>query len=149
MAASRRDPAVVAPIPAEPSTREDSWRRLLCYLGHWSLFGYGVFTIVRVEDDAYVGEVGFFRYQREIGPDFDDYDEMGWALSSAYHGAGLASAACEAALAWAREHRPGRIVCMISDGNIASAALARRLGFVPFRTVRLRSVPVQLFACSV
>ena len=38
------DPQVVRFI-CQPSTRQESWSRLLRYAGHWGFFGYGYFAV--------------------------------------------------------------------------------------------------------
>ena len=39
------DPLVMRHILGRPSTREESWSRLLRYAGHWSLLGFGFWAM--------------------------------------------------------------------------------------------------------
>jgi RimJ/RimL family protein N-acetyltransferase len=126
------DGAVARFIGGAPSTREQTWRRMLTYAGLWPFVGYGYWAIVDAGDGAYLGDVGFARFKRALGAAFDDAPEMGWALSPRAQGRGYASEAVQAALAWAQAALPGRIVCMIAPENAPSLRVAARCGFTPF-----------------
>lgn len=133
-AAMWSDPAVVRFIGGAPSTREQTWRRILSYAGLWPLLGYGYWAVVDQSDGAYLGDVGFAHWRRALGPDFDAAIEMGWALSPQAQGRGYASEAVQAALAWADAAPPRRIVCMIAPENAPSLRVAARCGFTAFAT---------------
>ncbi|VTR17100.1 Uncharacterised protein [Serratia fonticola] len=45
LAAMWADPAVVRYIGSTPRDKEDSWGRLLRYIGHWKLLGYGYWAV--------------------------------------------------------------------------------------------------------
>src|SRR5262245_48128521 len=72
------DPEVVKGIGGVPFGDEDVWARLLKYVGHWELLGYGTW-IVRDKMGAFVGEVGLFDLHRAIVPAID-VPEVGWVL---------------------------------------------------------------------
>lgn len=110
IAALWADPKMVRFIGGVPSTREASWSRLLRYVGHWSLMGFGYWVILEKESGVFVGEIGFADFQREMRPSMDNKAEMGWVLSPDFHGKGYASEAAEAALAWADANIPVRSV---------------------------------------
>src|SRR5690606_7603589 len=80
VAAMWGDPEVVRFISGKPSTREESWARMLRYPGHWSLLGYGFWLIEEKESGRFVGEGGFADFMRAIEPPFDA-PEQGWALA--------------------------------------------------------------------
>jgi RimJ/RimL family protein N-acetyltransferase len=123
-------PVVVRYVSGQPSTREEAWARMLRKSGCWSLLGYGPWTVERLDTGDFVGEVGMFEFQRDIEPDFGGRPEVGWMLTPAAHGAGFATEAVRAALAWADEHlqAPGT-VCITSPANAASIAVAGKCGF--------------------
>ncbi|AHG21786.1 GNAT family acetyltransferase [Chania multitudinisentens RB-25] len=124
------DPAVVRYIGGTPRSQEDSWGRLLRYVGHWQLLGYGYWAVREKISGSYIGDIGFADYHREINPVLDA-PEIGWALSSTAHGKGYATEALQAALAWASEHlSPRKTVCIISPENQPSIRLATKMGFV-------------------
>lgn len=128
-AAMWADPDVVRFISGKPSTREESWGRLLRYPGHWALLDYGFWLIEEKASGAFVGEGGFMSFQRDIDPPFEA-PEQGWALAPAMHGKGYAFEAVSAMLGWGERHFGRRdFVCMISPANEPSLKLAARLGY--------------------
>lgn len=145
LAAMWADPAVVRFISGKPSTREESWARLLRYPGHWALMGYGFWAIEEKASGAFVGEGGLADFKRDIEYAFDA-PEQGWALSPAMHGKGYAHEAASAMLAWGEAHfRRRDFVCMISPDNAASLRLADKLGYREFaRTTYKGDVSVLL-----
>jgi len=116
-------------IGGKPSTREDSWGRLLRYIGHWQALDHGFWLIEEKATGVFVGEGGFGSFKREIAPRIEA-PEQGWALSPAMHGKGYAFEAMSAAAAWG-ERFFGRtdFVCIIAPENQPSLALAGKLGY--------------------
>src|SRR4051794_10632439 len=94
------DPQVTRHIGGRPSTPEEVWARLMRYVGHWSLLGYGYWCVREKVGGRFVGEVGFADWRRDLEPSFDGAPEAGWALTPAFHGRGYASEAVAAMLAW-------------------------------------------------
>jgi RimJ/RimL family protein N-acetyltransferase len=116
-------------VGGKPSTREESWARLLRYPGHWALLGYGFWLIEERASGAFVGEGGFGNFMREIDPPFDA-PEQGWSLVPAMHGKGYAHEAVSAAIQWGEAYFGRRdFVCMISPENAPSLKLAHKLGY--------------------
>lgn len=128
IAALNADPAVMGPIGAAVQTREQSWHRVLRYIGHWQALGYGHWT-VRDGEGAFLGSVGLMDSRRDSVPSFEGVVEAGWAFMTAAHGRGYAREACAAMLAWADAAGIARTVCIIAPGNAASLRLADRLGY--------------------
>lgn len=126
-----RDEGVARHTTGRPATPEEAWARLLRYVGHWCLIGYGYWVVERIADGAYVGEVGFADFHRDITPALDPAPEAGWVLSPAAHGQGYATEAVAAALAWRDRALPhGPTSCIIAPENTASRRVAAKLGFV-------------------
>jgi RimJ/RimL family protein N-acetyltransferase len=120
-------------IGGKPSTREETWARLLRYAGNWSLLGWGFWCAREKESGAYVGDMGFISALRGLPEPFGDYPEVGWSLTHAMHGKGYATEAVRAALAWGDVHLPGvKTVCIIDPDNGPSRAVAERCGFTEF-----------------
>lgn len=133
--AIRNEDAVTRFINGQKSTPEDVWSRLLRYVGHWTVLGYGFWTIVERESGAIVGETGFADFHRSMVPSFGATPEMGWILSGAVHGRGYATEAVQAALAWGDAHLGcDRVACMIDPENAPSLRVAGKVGF--YETVR-------------
>ena len=42
------DPEAVRMIYRQPPTREESWHRMLRFVGHWALLGYGMLLVLLV-----------------------------------------------------------------------------------------------------
>lgn len=130
LAAMWADPVVVRYIGGTPRGQEDSWGRLLRYIGHWQLLGYGYWAVREKASGNYIGGIGFADFHREIQPVLD-VPEMGWTLIASAHGKGYATEALNAALLWAKDRFPqGKTVCIISPENRASLGLAKKVGFV-------------------
>lgn len=121
-------PDVTRFIGRRPATREETWGRILRYIGHWRTFGWGFWTI----EDArggFVGECGFADFHREIDPAIV-VPEMGWALAPAAHGQGYASEALAAATTWGDTHLSSETTaCIIDPENAPSLRVAGKIGF--------------------
>jgi RimJ/RimL family protein N-acetyltransferase len=146
MAAMRADPAVTRHIGGRPSTREESWGRLMRYAGHWALHGFGFWAIEEKATGAFAGELGFADFRREIEPPLGPAPEMGWALAARFHGRGYASEALAAALIWGRARfGPVRTVCIIAPDNPASIRTAEATGFRAYADTLHHDAPTRLF----
>jgi RimJ/RimL family protein N-acetyltransferase len=110
--------------------REGAWARLLRLVGHRGVFGFAPWLVTEAASGAIVGEAGFGRFERGVGPGFDHVPEAMWALLPEHRGRGFAREAMAAAIA-DLDRRIGapRSVCMIVPDNTASLTLAARLGF--------------------
>jgi RimJ/RimL family protein N-acetyltransferase len=123
------DPLVLRYINARPSGREEVWARLLRYIGHWSVTGYGLWLIRERSTGRFVGEAGLADFKREISISFDGAPETGWVLAPWSHGRGYATEAMTAVLAWADAAAHLRTMCIIHPLNIASRRVATKLGY--------------------
>ena len=127
------DPDVVRYISGVPSTREQTWHRLLRGVGMWVLKGYGPFAIIDRQSGEYLGDAGHSDFHRGLGPAFDPYPEAGWVLGRHAHGRGVATEAVVAMHRWFDENRPEtRSVCIIGPENLASQRVAAKVGYRPF-----------------
>ncbi|MES1153243.1 MAG: GNAT family N-acetyltransferase, partial [Dongia sp.] len=125
------DMEVARHISGKPSTREESWARMLRYGGLWNLLGFGYWAVEEKASGRFAGEVGLGMFQREIEPSYGDTPEAGWVLAPWCHGKGYATEATQAALAWSDAHLPGQAtVCITAPENLASNRVAEKCGFV-------------------
>lgn len=139
------DPEVVRFISGKPSTREESWGRMLRYPGMWALLGYSFWAIEEKASGALVGEGGFADFQREITPPIEA-PEMGWALSPRAQGKGYAHEALSAMLVWGEAHFGRRdFACIIAPENAPSIKLAERLGFREIARGAYKDLPTVFF----
>lgn len=139
-------PEVYRFIGAGPSPRPESWVRFLRSVGHWSLYGYGLFAIRSKATGEYVGETGTAHFERDLGTDFDPYPESAWLLGANSHGKGYATEAAEAALRWFLQLKgQQRTVCIIDPKNVGSLRVAEKLGYQPIDEREYREKPVIAF----
>jgi RimJ/RimL family protein N-acetyltransferase len=141
------EPALVRYVGIAPSTPEESWSRLLRYVGHWSLLGYGFWAVEELATGRFVGDVGIAEFRRtRIVPPLER-PEAGWMLAPWAHGQGYATEAVRAILAWsdARGGALARTTCIINPENAASIRVATKCGFVEERRVDYAGKPVVVF----
>jgi RimJ/RimL family protein N-acetyltransferase len=130
------DPEVVRYIGGKPSTSEQCWARLLRYVGHWGVMGFGFWALEEKSTGRFLGELGLADFHRDITPSFGATPEAGWALAQRAHGQGFATEGLKAALAWADVHVPSRSsVCLISAENRVSLRVAAKCGYTELRRV--------------
>ena len=126
------DAEVVRHMGGQPATREASWSRTLRYVGHWSVFRYGMWA-VRDHAGRFMGDVGIAEFQRDLEPPIS-VPEAGWVLATWAHGKGYASEALAAALRWFEDaHGPRELACIIDPPNAPSLRVAAKHGFVETR----------------
>jgi RimJ/RimL family protein N-acetyltransferase len=129
-AAMWADPIVTRHIGGRPFTREEVWTKLLRYVGHWQLLGFGYWVVREKSSRDFVGEVGFADFKREMVPSLEGMAEIGWVLASRAHGKGYATEAVRAAIAWCDERLCGaRTACIIDPDNALSIRVARKCGY--------------------
>ncbi|NCO86458.1 MAG: GNAT family N-acetyltransferase [Rhodobacterales bacterium] len=101
-----------------------AFRAFAAELGHWEIFGYGMWAVTRRGEETCIGLVGPW-----TPPDWPER-EVGWMiLSAAAEGTGIATEAARAAIA----HAYGTlgwdtVVSYIGPENVRSARLAEKLG---------------------
>ncbi len=134
-------PAVTRYIGGRPFTAEEVWARLLRYVGHWALLGYGFWLIEEKATGNFVGEAGMAEFQREMEPSIVGVPEMGWVLSPRFPGKGYATEAVKAAAAWG--HR--RTVCLIHPENLASVRVAEKCGYRELDRATYRDHETRMF----
>ena len=127
------DPVVVRFIGGKPSTAQQTWSRLLNYMGHWRAMGYGYWAIEEKSTGQFIGEIGFADFKREIDSRMQNVPELGFALVSAAHGKGYGTEAVRAVLEWGDVHLPSkRTVALVSDENAASVRILENCGYSVF-----------------
>ena len=129
-AATLGDVEVMRHLGGAPTSREDSWRKLMMAVGQWPLLGFGYWAVETKHDGRMVGQAGLCDFERGLTPDISGFPEMGWIFDRSVHGQGIAGEACRAVLDWAESAlAPGPIWSIISPDNLPSIKLAERLGF--------------------
>jgi RimJ/RimL family protein N-acetyltransferase len=140
------DTQVTRFIGGRPSTEEEAWARFLRFFGLWAVLGFGYWVVIEKATGAYVGEVGFGDFHREMEPPLGPDPEMGWVLFPGFQGKGYASEAVAGGLAWLEAQRgPCRTTCMIDEDNLPSQKVAARAGYREFARVDFKGKPVVLY----
>ena len=140
------DPEVTRFIGGNPSTREEVWARLLRYVGHWALLGFGYWVVAEKATGRFLGEVGFADFRREIEPSLEGVPEIGWVLAPHSHGRGYATEAVRAAIAWGEGHfGPVRTACIIAPENEPSIRVAAKCGYREFQRTTYQAQPTNVF----
>lgn len=144
------DPAVVRFIGGKPSTPQQTWSRLLTYLGHWQAMNYGYWAIEEKSSGKFVGEIGFADFKRDIAPAMQNVPELGFALVSSAHGKGYGSEAVRAVQQWGDRHLPSkRTVCLVNEDNAASLHILQKAGYGIFERTAFNDAPVLFLERSV
>lgn len=129
-AAMWADPVVVRHIGGTPSSREQSWSRLLHYGGHWLHLGFGYWVVAAKSDGRFLGEIGLADYRRDTSPSMSGMPEAGWVLKTDAHGQGYATEAVTRMLEWADTSlEAAKTVCMIDPAYAPSINVARKSGY--------------------
>lgn len=127
------DPDVTRFIGVEPANEQKTWARLLGYIGHWALMGFGYWVIEQRDSGEFVGEVGLADFKRDIAPAMRGSPELGFALMPRFHGKGYATECAKAVLAWADTQLSfPRTVCLIDPQNTASQRVVAKCGYEVF-----------------
>ena len=121
-------------------SREDAWRQMAAFAGHWMLRGFGLWVAELRETGELAGRIGC--HQPEGWPGF----EIGWTLRREFWGRGLAAEGARAAMRFAFETM-GRdhVISVIHPDNRRSIALAERLGEQLEGRTRVRDIDVLIY----
>jgi len=126
-------PDVVRYIGGRPFSPEDVWAKLLRYVGHWQWMEFGYWAIEEKSTGAFIGELGFGEFKRELDPPILGVPETGWVLTPRAHGHGYATEAVIAVLAWGDQRfTSSRTVCLIHPDNLRSIRVAEKCGYKEF-----------------
>jgi RimJ/RimL family protein N-acetyltransferase len=130
----------------KPLSEEEAWRRMLAYVGHWSLLGFGYWLVEEKATGIFVGEIGFADYKRDLEPSLKGTPEIGWVLASQAHGRGYATEAVRAAVAWSDAHfQSARTACIIAPENLASIKVAVKCGYRQFTVTTYKGSATVMF----
>lgn len=100
-----------------------AWRVFASAIGHWTLRGFGLWTVTRRGSEEALGLIGC------LEPEGWPEREISWSLFQGAEGHGFATEAARAARAFAYGTFGWRTaVSYIDDANVRSLAVAQRLG---------------------
>ena len=115
------------------------------WIRRWETNGIGFFVVESRDDGGFLGRVGLsiwdvrsWTHATLAAAGEFAQPELGWALVRSQWGCGYATEAALAVRDWAfREREIGALISLIAPDNLASAAVARRLGASPGQVVKL------------
>ncbi|MBY0423953.1 MAG: GNAT family N-acetyltransferase [Parvularculaceae bacterium] len=111
-------------LDGAPQSRANAWRAFASLVGHWTIRGYGMFSMIEKASGRWVGRAG--PWNPEGWPQI----ECGWGVAPEFWGKGYAPEAATAAIDWTFAARPElvRIISLIAAANANSQAVARKIG---------------------
>ncbi|QOZ30307.1 GNAT family N-acetyltransferase [Bradyrhizobium sp. CCBAU 53421] len=128
----------------QPVTSElKGWRNAAVISGHWALYGFGMFAVEEKSSGRYIGRVGPY-----CPPEWPGF-EVGWGIAKECRGRGYAVEAARAAIDFVfANFTVDRIIHCIDPANVASQAVARRLGAVNEGPGRLEGDAVDIWVTT-
>lgn len=144
-AAMLADPVVCRHVGGRTFTREETWHRILRYVGHWQILGYGNWIVRETATGRYLGDVALMDSRRATDPVFEGVPEAGWMFTAAAQGRGFAGEAVAAMLDWADGQGMARTVCIIAPDNAASIRLAGHMGYALVAEGLYKADPILVF----
>jgi RimJ/RimL family protein N-acetyltransferase len=139
MVALHGDPLVARYLGA----RDRAWyeARIKASAEEWAQRGHGLTAILARDDGRFLGRTGL-----KYWPQFEE-TELGWVLRPEARGQGFATEAAGAVLRWGFERfAPPYFTAMIRPDNLASIAVAERLGMHSIRRDELLGDAVTIYA---
>ena len=148
------DPEVMRFIGGETMSPAQVEERVGLWVDRFGRDGIGHFTLVRRDDGRVVGRCGLLVWSLpgwQITTRADatgDYEiELGWMLGREHWGNGYATEAATAV----RDHALAelgldRLISLIAEANVASAAVAKRLGMVVEGRTWLHDLAVSIWS---
>ena len=106
-----------------PYTSFTSWTDYMANIGHWSLYGYGLWSVRIKNNDKFIGRVGIINIPKFNAPD------LAWQLFEGYEGKGYAYEAATSVRDFAIEkYNFSSLASHIMGGNDKSLLLAEKIG---------------------
>jgi RimJ/RimL family protein N-acetyltransferase len=135
------DPEVMRYIGAGiPLSRDEAWRSMALFLGHWQLRGYGMWAAEEKASGTLVGRIGLHH------PHGWPALEVGWLLARDHWGQGLATEGGTAAMQFAFDRLDlPHLSSVIHPLNLASIRVAEKLGMTRERVAPLNGIDVVIY----
>lgn len=113
-------------------SRAVAWRGICTMTGAWTIRGFSMFSVIEKATGRWVGRLGPWEPEGWPGT------EVGWGLSREVWGRGYATEGATAAIDWAFDTLGwDEVIHTIEPANVASQAVARRLGSTILRPAHM------------
>ena len=117
------DENTVRYLGTKPMNRAEAWRSMAMVIGHWSIRGYGFFSLEHKDTGDWIGRVGPWYPFGWPAP------EIGWTIAPDHLGQGYATEAARASLRYVFDALGwSQVIHVIMEGNEASFGVARKIG---------------------
>ncbi|MGD2129153.1 MAG: GNAT family N-acetyltransferase [Lysobacterales bacterium] len=138
------DEHTVRYLGVKPMNRAEAWRSMAMVIGHWSIRGFGMFSVELKTTGEWVGRVGPWRPEGWPG------NEVGWTISPDHLRCGYATEAARASLDYAFNTLGWtEVIHVIMEGNEASVGVATKIGSILIDTRRgipgLTEEPIMIY----
>lgn len=138
------DPQVMRYIRAgQPASAAETQASLQLIQQHWAAHGFGLWAAVHKADQLLIGFCGlkYLDQTSEV--------ELGYRLTPAYWGRGLATEGGRASLQYGFQTlKLDRIVAVVHPANLASQRVVAKLGFRYEREAHYYNMPLQYYSLN-
>jgi RimJ/RimL family protein N-acetyltransferase len=150
------DPEVVQFIGGQTFDRDEVERRLVAMSERFEADGFGQFALTRRNDGRVVGRCGLLVWNipawtitTRAAAEGQCEIELGWMLGREFWGNGYATEAARAVMEFSfGELGLGRLISLIAQANVASAAVAKRLGMTVEGETRIHDLRVDIWSTA-
>lgn len=134
------DPEGVRYTIKTPLEEPASWRMVCTLIGHWTVRGYGIYSVHEKASGKVLGGIGFWYPVDWPSP------EIKWWLNAKYQGKGFAGEAAKAVLAEGHRTLPDiHLISMIHEENTPSRKLAEAVGATVEKKLEFRNSPTVMY----
>ena len=124
-------------------SRPVAWRGFLSSAGAWMIQGFSMFSVIEKSSGRWLGRLGPWYPEGWPGT------EVGWGLCRSAWGNGYAYEGSVAAIDWVFDHLDwNEVIHSIAPDNLASQAVARKIGLKLEREVHKHGGPALIFGAD-
>ncbi len=135
------DPRIAEMLGTTPQDRDDAWRTMAMFIGHWALRGYGQWVAEEAATGALLGRVGLWCPEGWPGI------EVGWMIDADRWNEGFATEGGRAAVNWAFTTLSlPEVISVTSPSNVVSRRVMEKVGLTDTgQRLVLRGKPTVLY----
>ena len=127
----------------QPLSRQEAWRSMAFFMGHWHLRDYGMWAVIDKTTNQFIGRIGFHQPEGWFG------FEIGWLIDRECWGQGFATEGARAILQLAKPtFGQTRVFSLIHPENAASIRVAEKIGESFVGETELNGTRVLIYAVN-